>query len=384
MATLKFKVYVPVGCVESLGAAAGFDAAAAMRGQNVREAAPRRSDACSSSIKLVEMPFALRPMLPSDATHLLRGMRQLMSKESLFMRFMRPVDGLSASELAYLTDLDYWDRFAWVLGIILPATCMTPSAAAEASVGASPDLREVGIAVARYIRVQDPGCGSYNAVRSDPHCAEASLQTIASSLEGMLRAPSAQTPQPDKQTTHSDIGDSIAGDAVGKLGVHLDVGSSLAAATHGASHTALLKGTRRPGGPHTQHASSAAATSLPAHRSNVPGRLSLAISPAASNEAIAASPPTPRGKSASATAELAVTVADSFHQCGFATLLLWALSQVAQRHGMRHFVGVSHEDNYKVSGKQCALLLVGWWLLDALNRALKRAHPISLLRRFEA
>lgn len=343
MATLKFKVFVPVSCVISLGTAAGFHPEAAMMGQARRQAAPRRRGSPQvSSIELVEMPFVLRPMLPTDAQHLLRGMRQLMSKRSLFMRFMRPVDGLNATELAYLTDLDYWDRFAWVLGIILPTSCMTEAAAAEACVGASADFREIGVGVSRYIRVQDPGAGSYNAVRSDPHCAEAALQTTASSLEDMLQARhqalggsegGGTLPQPQQP----DTGATAAAAAATHQSARGGAAAASTAQTGVSAHTALLKGTFRAGvGP----------TVGPASR-RPPSLQPIASSGSGTSET-QQQPPTPRGKSASATAELAVTVADSFHQCGFATLMLWALSQVAQRHGMQHFVGVSHEDNFKV------------------------------------
>ncbi len=336
MATLKFKVFVPVQCVVELGTAAGFDAQAAMSGKAQQEAAPRvrgTASADSQPIKLVEMTFVIRPMLPTDAQHLLRGMRQLMSKHSLFMRFMRPVDGLSSMELAYLTDLDYWDRFAWVLGIILPAACMTPAAAAEAAMGASHDLREIGIAVARYIRVQDPGAGSYNAVRSHPHCAAAALETIASSLQSMLGGGSL----PPGGIFTAPAPPSRPSDAPHE---------PHARSAQQFQHTALLKGTSR-----REAKSGEGGGAAHAEGKAPPPRIS--VSHPSDTDDVHPAPPTPRGKTASTTAELAVTVADCFHQCGFATLLLWALSQVALRHGVKHFVGVSHEDNYKVSEPAC-------------------------------
>jgi hypothetical protein len=337
MATLKFRVFVPVSCVIALAAAAGFKAEDAMKNCPRRWAAPRRRLAnqteATEDIELVEMAFAMRPMLPSDSEQLVRGMAQLMSRKSLFLRFMRPVDGLSSGELKYLTDLDYWDRFAWALCILVPSNEAPPSQAGSES-PLPGGVRELGVAVARYIRVQDTGVGSYNAVRSDPYCAEAAMQAIASSLEAsMERSVSSGTPQDGTLQPTAAASAHTAAQAPDTTRQPGNLESSSGDAT---AQTALLKGFSPVPMPR-------ASVSLPAI--HVASPVMAAAGPSHSGPT---APPTPRGKSASATAELAVTVADCFHQCGFATLLLWALSQVAMRHGVRHFVGVSHEDNFKV------------------------------------
>lgn len=54
-----------------------------------------------------------RPIVPEDK-ELLRVGLQNMSPESRYRRFFSPIDHLSDEQLAYLTEIDYQDHFAWI------------------------------------------------------------------------------------------------------------------------------------------------------------------------------------------------------------------------------------------------------------------------------
>jgi GNAT superfamily N-acetyltransferase len=74
----------------------------------------------------------IRPIAPNDKARLAEGWENL-SERSRYFRFLHAKPSLSASDLTYLTEIDYRDHFAW---------------AAEAL--DSKDLP--GIGIARYIR----------------------------------------------------------------------------------------------------------------------------------------------------------------------------------------------------------------------------------------
>jgi alkanesulfonate monooxygenase SsuD/methylene tetrahydromethanopterin reductase-like flavin-dependent oxidoreductase (luciferase family)/GNAT superfamily N-acetyltransferase len=58
----------------------------------------------------------VRPILPEDREELQAGVAQL-SQESSYFRFLRVVTELSSDELDYLTNVDYWNHFAWVAAV---------------------------------------------------------------------------------------------------------------------------------------------------------------------------------------------------------------------------------------------------------------------------
>lgn len=77
-----------------------------------------------------------RPITPEDKELLRVGVERL-SPESRYRRFFSPIAHLTDDQLAYLTEIDYVDHFAWV--------------------GILPDAGE-GVAVGRWIRDHDqPG-----------------------------------------------------------------------------------------------------------------------------------------------------------------------------------------------------------------------------------
>lgn len=94
--------------------------------------------------------LGLRPIIPEDKQRLVDGFDRL-SPESRFHRFFTKVDRLSDRLVAYLTEIDYVDHFAW------------------AAFDASSDL---GIGVARYVRSSD-----------DPQAAEAAV-AVADDYQG--------------------------------------------------------------------------------------------------------------------------------------------------------------------------------------------------------
>jgi GNAT superfamily N-acetyltransferase len=86
----------------------------------------------------------IRPITPSDKENLVEGFHRL-SPESRYRRFMTNLDELTPEMLAYLTEIDYVDHFAW-LAI------------------AADEVEQPGIGVARYVRLED-----------DPASAEAAI-----------------------------------------------------------------------------------------------------------------------------------------------------------------------------------------------------------------
>ncbi|MEX2323003.1 MAG: GNAT family N-acetyltransferase [Acidimicrobiia bacterium] len=78
----------------------------------------------------------VRPIRPEDKEALAAGLSRV-SPESRYRRFLRPVTSLSPKELAYLTEIDYSNHFAWV--------------------AVDPDDDQHGLGVARYVRdAKDP------------------------------------------------------------------------------------------------------------------------------------------------------------------------------------------------------------------------------------
>ena len=89
----------------------------------------------------------VRPIRPEDKEKLAEGLERL-SPQSHYLRFTRPVRDLTERELAFLTEVDYHDHYAWAaLALDLP------------------DQPALGIA--RYVR--DPG---------DPVVAEAAVAVV--------------------------------------------------------------------------------------------------------------------------------------------------------------------------------------------------------------
>ena len=88
-----------------------------------------------------------RPIVPDDK-QLLRAGLEGMSPESRYRRFFAPIKKLSEAQLAYLTEIDYQDHFAWV-GLLADS--------------AGPE----GLGVGRWIR--DP---------HDPESAEAAVSVV--------------------------------------------------------------------------------------------------------------------------------------------------------------------------------------------------------------
>ncbi len=93
----------------------------------------------------------LRPIRPDDKGRLAEGLARL-SESSRSLRFMAPVAELTEDQLAYLTEIDYFDHFAWV-----------------AVLDRRPDF---GVGVARYVRLAE-----------DPQIAEAAV-TVADEYQG--------------------------------------------------------------------------------------------------------------------------------------------------------------------------------------------------------
>lgn len=94
----------------------------------------------------------VRPVLPEDKGRIRDGFERL-SPESRYARFFAPVKELQQDQLRFLTEVDYVDHFAWV-----------------AVKRADPD---VGLAVARYVRIED-----------EPHAAEAAI-TVVDAYQGL-------------------------------------------------------------------------------------------------------------------------------------------------------------------------------------------------------
>ena len=94
-------------------------------------------------------PIRVRPIAPKDKQRLAEGWKQL-SDHSRYLRFMQTKSTLSESELVRLTEIDYYNHFAW---------------AAETLDVPDPP----GVGIARYIR--DP---------NEPNVAEAALDVVDS------------------------------------------------------------------------------------------------------------------------------------------------------------------------------------------------------------
>jgi GNAT superfamily N-acetyltransferase len=86
----------------------------------------------------------VRPVRPSDKAAIQAGLER-MSPQSRYRRFFSAVDRLSPAQLAYFTELDYVDHFAWV------ALAMD-------------EPGEPGVGVARYIRDRDDPTAAHVAV----------------------------------------------------------------------------------------------------------------------------------------------------------------------------------------------------------------------------
>ena len=54
----------------------------------------------------------IRPIAPKDKERIQEGW-QYLSASTRYMRFLHPKSSLSKWELAYLTEIDYEDHFAW-------------------------------------------------------------------------------------------------------------------------------------------------------------------------------------------------------------------------------------------------------------------------------
>jgi len=101
-------------------------------------------------------PFVFRLIRPDDNELMLDGLAR-MSAESRFRRFFSHRERLSASELAYLTELDHERHFA--------------IAAGRPAIGVAGMEVEVGLVVARFVELDDPtGHG--------PRAAEAAIAVV--------------------------------------------------------------------------------------------------------------------------------------------------------------------------------------------------------------
>jgi GNAT superfamily N-acetyltransferase len=89
----------------------------------------------------------IRPIAPKDKDRIQEGW-QYLSASTRYMRFLHPKSSLSKWELAYLTEIDYVDHFAWGAELV-------------------DDPDRLGIGIARYIRDKD-----------DPTVAEAALTVV--------------------------------------------------------------------------------------------------------------------------------------------------------------------------------------------------------------
>jgi RimJ/RimL family protein N-acetyltransferase len=89
----------------------------------------------------------IRPIAPKDKERISEGW-QYLSASTRYMRFLHPKSSLSTWELAYLTEIDYVDHFAWGAELV-------------------DDPGHLGIGIARYIRDKD-----------DPTVAEAAITVI--------------------------------------------------------------------------------------------------------------------------------------------------------------------------------------------------------------
>ena len=91
-------------------------------------------------------PVLVRPIRPEDRQLLIAGFQRL-SPESRYARFMAPLAELSEAQIRYLTEIDYFDHFAWA--------ALRADGAGE------------GIGVARYVRLE-----------AEPTVAEAAITVL--------------------------------------------------------------------------------------------------------------------------------------------------------------------------------------------------------------
>ncbi len=77
----------------------------------------------------------IRPIAPKDKERIAEGWQHL-STSTRYLRFLHPKAKLSKWELAYLTEIDYVDHFAWGVELV-------------------DDPGHLGIGIARYIRDKD-------------------------------------------------------------------------------------------------------------------------------------------------------------------------------------------------------------------------------------
>jgi ribosomal protein S18 acetylase RimI-like enzyme len=89
----------------------------------------------------------IRPIAPKDKERISQGW-QYLSAGTRYMRFLHPKSSLSKRELAYLTEIDYADHFAWGAELV-------------------DDPDRLGIGIARYIRDT-----------ADPTVAEAAITVV--------------------------------------------------------------------------------------------------------------------------------------------------------------------------------------------------------------
>jgi RimJ/RimL family protein N-acetyltransferase len=89
----------------------------------------------------------IRPIAPKDKERISEGW-QYLSAATRYMRFLHPKSSLSRWELAYLTELDYVDHFAWGAELV-------------------DDPGHLGIGIARYIRDKE-----------NPEVAEAAITVV--------------------------------------------------------------------------------------------------------------------------------------------------------------------------------------------------------------
>ena len=89
----------------------------------------------------------IRPIAPKDKERISEGW-QYLSASTRYMRFLHPKSRLTKWELAYLTEIDYVDHFAWGAEL-------------------HDDPGKLGIGIARYIRDKD-----------DPSVAEAAITVV--------------------------------------------------------------------------------------------------------------------------------------------------------------------------------------------------------------
>jgi RimJ/RimL family protein N-acetyltransferase len=74
----------------------------------------------------------IRPIAPKDKERIAEGWQHL-SRSTRYLRFLSPKANLTKWELAYLTEIDYFDHFAWGVELV-------------------DDPDHLGIGIARYIR----------------------------------------------------------------------------------------------------------------------------------------------------------------------------------------------------------------------------------------